>query len=215
MLFGGRYSTITLRNALGVSQGDVDHGLTVDVFGVRYVAVAAGTGAACWSPRDNLGAIVAPAVTDDLDLGYKVGSRWIDVTGDRAFTCIDASDGAAIWIEIPKTGAWAGAVVAGTNVATAGTCTGSYIRIGTRVFLFGNIASVDPTAGAPTATDFTVALPIASNFAATTDANGVACGTDFTGVVAGSIAGDVLTVTGQFRANTTTPVGITASYTIL
>jgi hypothetical protein len=214
-LFGGRYTTITLRNAVGVSTADVDHGLVVDVGGVQYTAVAAGSGAACWSPRNNLAAVVAPAVTDDLDLGYKVGSKWVDVTGDRLFTCIDATDGAAIWVETPKTGAWAGAVVAGTNVAAVSTCSGSYIRIGARVFLFGNIAGVNPTAGAPTATDFTVALPIASNFGATIDANGVACGTDFTGVVSGSVAGDVLVVTGIFRADVTTAVGITASYTII
>jgi hypothetical protein len=214
-LFGGRYTTITLRNAVGVSTADVDHGLVVDVGGVQYTAVAAGSGAACWSPRNNLASTTAPAVTDDADLGYKVGSKWVDVTGDRLFTCIDATDGAAIWVETPKTGAWAGAVVAGTNVASAGACTGSYIRIGTRVFLFGNVAAVDPTAGAPTATDLTVALPIASDFAATTNANGTACGTDFTGVVTGSVAGNVLVVTGMFRANTTTDVGITASYSII
>jgi hypothetical protein len=221
-LFGGRYTTIALRNAIVVSTADVDHGLTVDVGGVQYTAVAAGTGASCWSPRHSYAATAAPAVTDDLDLGYKVGSYWYDVTNDVAYVCLDATDGAAVWRQISisqlgtvTAGAWAGAVVAGTNVASAGTCTGSYLRVGARVFLWGNIASVDPTAGAPTATDFTVALPIASNFAATTDANGTACGTDFTGVVTGSVAGDVLVVTGQFRANTTTDVGITASYTIL
>jgi hypothetical protein len=215
-LFGGRYTTITLRNAIVVSTADVDHGLTVDVGGVQYTAVAAGTGAACWSPRHNLASTTAPAVTDDTDLGYKVGSRWVDVTGDRIFDCIDATDGAAIWVEIPKTGAWAGACVAGTNVASiTAACTGSYIRIGTRVFLFGNVAAVDPTAGAPTATDFTVALPIASNIGAIADANGVAAGTEFTGVCSGSVADNVLVVTGVFRANTTTNVGITASYTII
>jgi hypothetical protein len=212
----GYFTTIALRNAIAVTQADVDYGVSVNVAGTQYLAVAAGTGAACWAPRDNLASTTAPAVTDDLDLGYKVGSRWVDVTGDRLFTCIDATDGAAIWVETPKTGAWAGACVAGTNVASiTAACTGSYIRIGTRVFLFGNVAAVDPTAGAPTATDFTVALPIASNIGAIADANGVAAGTEFTGVCSGSVADNVLVVTGVFRANTTTNVGITASYVII
>jgi hypothetical protein len=212
----GDVASITARNALVMTDADALHGTRVRAAGVVYDCVA-GTGAAAsaWSPRNNMAATAAPAVTNDLDEGYKVGSMWWDVTNDILYTCLDASDGAAVWQAVPRTGAWAGAVVAGTNVAAIGACTGSYIRIGTRVFLFGNVASVDPTAGAPTATDFTVALPIASNFAATTDANGVANGTDFTGNVTGVIADDVLKINGQFRANTTTDVGIVASYTII
>jgi len=47
----------------------------------------------------NLSAIVAPAVTDDSASGYAVNSQWIDVTGDKAYVCVDASVGAAVWIE--------------------------------------------------------------------------------------------------------------------
>jgi hypothetical protein len=215
-MYGGEYTSITLRNARTVTTADVEQALQVRVAGELYTAVAAGSGVSCWSPRNNMAATAAPAVTDDLDFGYKVGSFWWDVTNDILYTCLDATDGAAVWQAVPRTGAWAGATVAGTNVAAiTAACTGSYIRFGTRVFLFGDVASVDPTAGAPTATDFTVALPIASNFAATANANGVANGTEFTGVCSGSVAGDVLVVTGVFRANTTTNVGIVASYTII
>lgn len=42
-------------------------------------------------------AIVAPTVTDDTAAGYEVGSLWVDVTGDEAYTCVDATDGAAKW----------------------------------------------------------------------------------------------------------------------
>lgn len=214
-LFGGYYTTIALRNARVVTQADVDHGLTVNVNGVLYTAVSTGTGAATWSPRDNMAAAAAPAVTDDLDLGYKVGSRWWDTTNDIVYSCLDASDGAAVWWATPTAGAWAGTVTAGTNVASAGTCSGSYLRVGARVFLWGNIASVDPTAGAPTATDFDVALPIASNFAAATDANGTACGTAFYGRVVADTTNDRLEIAGYFTANETTSVGITASYQII
>ena len=40
---------------------------------------------------------VAPAVTDDITLGYVVGSIWIDTTNDDAYTCLDNTDGAAVW----------------------------------------------------------------------------------------------------------------------
>ena len=42
-------------------------------------------------------ATTAPAVTDDSGDGYSVGSIWVDVTGDAAYICVDASVGAAVW----------------------------------------------------------------------------------------------------------------------
>jgi len=42
-------------------------------------------------------ATVAPAVTDDSGDGYAVGSVWVDVTGDDAYICVDATVGAAVW----------------------------------------------------------------------------------------------------------------------
>ena len=47
--------------------------------------------------RNNLSAAAAPAVTDDAASGYAVGSVWIDTTNDVAYTCVDATTGAAIW----------------------------------------------------------------------------------------------------------------------
>jgi hypothetical protein len=212
----GDVASVTARNALVMTDADALHGTRVRAGGDVYECVAgSGASAASWRGKDNMAATAAPAVTDDADLGYKVGSRWYDTTNDILYNCLDATDGAAVWQASPKVGTWAGAVVDGTNVASSGDCSGFYMRLGTRVFLFGNIASVDPTAGAPTATDFTVALPIASNFAAATDAGGVANGTDFTGNVTAVVADDVLKINGQFRANTTTDVGIVAYYSII
>lgn len=48
----------------------------------------------------NYTAVVDPVITDDSGLGYSVGSLWYNVTDDKAFTCLDASAGAAIWNEI-------------------------------------------------------------------------------------------------------------------
>ncbi len=49
---------------------------------------------------NRLNATVAPGVTDDLDVGYSIGSLWIDVTADKAYVCLDNTDGAAVWTEI-------------------------------------------------------------------------------------------------------------------
>ncbi|MGD9156919.1 MAG: hypothetical protein PVG39_00805 [Desulfobacteraceae bacterium] len=44
-------------------------------------------------------ATAAPTVDDDTGEGYVVGSRWIDVTNDKEYVCLDNSSGAAVWIE--------------------------------------------------------------------------------------------------------------------
>jgi len=49
-------------------------------------------------------ATAAPAVTNDITEGYAVNSLWIDVTNDKAYICVDATDGAAVWIEITSQG---------------------------------------------------------------------------------------------------------------
>ena len=47
--------------------------------------------------KNNLAATTDPGVGDDSADGYAVGSEWINVTLDRAFKCLDATDGAAVW----------------------------------------------------------------------------------------------------------------------
>ena len=49
---------------------------------------------------DNVSAIVPPAVTDDTNAGYSVGSHWIDVTNDEAYIAVDVSAGAAVWLNV-------------------------------------------------------------------------------------------------------------------
>ena len=64
----------------------------------------------------NLVATAAPsAATDDVTLGYSVGSRWFDVTADKEYVCLDATDGAAVWKETTLTG----------GAATWGSITGT------------------------------------------------------------------------------------------
>ena len=42
----------------------------------------------------------APDVNDDTTDGWKVGSLWVDVTNDKAWICLDITDGAAVWKDI-------------------------------------------------------------------------------------------------------------------
>ncbi len=51
------------------------------------------TGAA----KANLAATTAPTITDDSAAGYGINSKWIDVTADIAYVCLDATAGAAVW----------------------------------------------------------------------------------------------------------------------
>jgi hypothetical protein len=145
-----------------------------------------------------------------------VEQRATCIVGGVMYEAILAGTTSACWRRVAAAGAWTGDGVAGTNVAGIGAVIGAYHVIGTQVFLSGAVASVNPTAGAPTATDFELPIPIASNFAATTDAHGIAMGSVFTaGVVTGSIANDRIVVTGSFSADTTISIYVNASYTLL
>jgi hypothetical protein len=48
-------------------------------------------------------ATTAPTINDDEGDGYKVGSRWQDVTANEEYVCLDATAGAAIWTKTTAT----------------------------------------------------------------------------------------------------------------
>lgn len=50
--------------------------------------------------KNNYAASTPPTGTDDYAAGYTNGSRWIDLTNDKAYICVDQSTGAAVWREI-------------------------------------------------------------------------------------------------------------------
>ena len=54
-------------------------------------------------PYSNNTATTAPAVTDDSSDGYTIGSNWYDVTADEAYRCVDATVGAAVWLNTTLT----------------------------------------------------------------------------------------------------------------
>lgn len=48
---------------------------------------------------NNFSATSAPTVDDDSGDGYIIGSTWIDTTTGKVYRCVDASSGAAVWVE--------------------------------------------------------------------------------------------------------------------
>lgn len=48
---------------------------------------------------NNPAAVVPPTPTDDSSGGYTIGSRWIDTVADKEYVLVDASVGAAIWVQ--------------------------------------------------------------------------------------------------------------------
>src|SRR3972149_6214057 len=58
-------------------------------------------------PQNNYAAAAAPAVTDDSSKGFGAGSEWVDITNDKAYVCLDAAVGAAVWTETTQTAAGA------------------------------------------------------------------------------------------------------------
>lgn len=57
-----------------------------------------------FTPLSKLDATVAPTVNDDSADGYSIGSHWYDLTAKRAYVCLDATVGAAIWVEVTVAG---------------------------------------------------------------------------------------------------------------
>jgi hypothetical protein len=54
--------------------------------------------------KNNLAAVIAPAVGNDSSQGYEVGSQWLDAVAKKEYVCVDASVGAAIWTETTQSG---------------------------------------------------------------------------------------------------------------
>lgn len=48
-------------------------------------------------PQSHRSASADPTVNDDSNDGYAVGSYWVNTTTDKAFICLDATVGAAVW----------------------------------------------------------------------------------------------------------------------
>lgn len=64
-----------------------------------------------------------PTVNNDASEGYSVLSRWANITGNREYVCLDAAEGAAVWVETTAAGGtanlplvfWTGQIPAGAT----------------------------------------------------------------------------------------------------
>lgn len=98
-----------------LEQGGTEADLSATGPGVLQQRTA---GAAFTNLKYNFSATAAPAVTDDDGDGYDEGSWWFDLTNDKAYVCLDASTGAAVWTELGSGGGDAGDITYTPAVAT-------------------------------------------------------------------------------------------------
>jgi hypothetical protein len=56
------------------------------------------SGCAMLPAYDNLSATTDPSASDDHTHDYSVASRWLNTSTSRAWTCLSAATGAAIWV---------------------------------------------------------------------------------------------------------------------
>jgi len=93
---------------------DVTQGYTVGsrwlntVFGNLYICTSNTVGAATWvnpAIKNNIGAIVAPVVSNDNTQGYQISSLWIATVGGitDAYVCTSTVTGAAVWLQLTST----------------------------------------------------------------------------------------------------------------
>jgi len=95
----------------------------------------------------NLTATTSPTVNEDIDDDYQIGSLWVDVTNDKAYTCTDNARGAAVWKQSAPSGSGTVTSVAitgpsivswaGSPIATSGTFTGTLVSQNAKTVLAG------------------------------------------------------------------------------
>lgn len=80
------------------------------------------------SPLGNFSATSDPTPTDDSGQNYAVGSRWINITNDRAFVAVDVTIGAAIWKRTDKE-RLAVSFFTTLNMGTTNITDGAYVEL--------------------------------------------------------------------------------------
>jgi hypothetical protein len=81
-----------------MSQGEAEGGSDVGFKRVSSLRLAQAIAAQVNNQQQhNFVATTDPTTSDDTGAGYAVGSKWINITGDESFTCVDATSAAAVW----------------------------------------------------------------------------------------------------------------------
>lgn len=101
---------------------DVDRGGT-GASNLDGIVIGNGT-SALTAVKSEFNQTTPPTVNDDADDDYAVGSRWVDTTGGAEYICVDASVGAAVWINTTITNDYTPSTpgdwdVAPSNISTA------------------------------------------------------------------------------------------------
>lgn len=111
--------------------------------------------------KNNVASSAVPAVTNDVDEGYNVGSFWANEATDRGYICYNNADGAAVWKEIVHIDASSVATVNGLVTATAGLHTaGVSVSSGVTTLATSHLGSFIFCTGSGTKT---IRLPDASS----------------------------------------------------
>jgi hypothetical protein len=103
--------------------------------------------------------------------GVAVGFGLADTAGNAGLVNPYSSSGAGV----VYSGTYTPTFTSSTNVPIGTGVVSQYIRVGKMVTVSGSV-TIDATAGAFTASEFELSLPIASNLSAATDLNGVVAG---------------------------------------
>ena len=127
--------------------GNVPGDLSITAAGLQHVR------------KHNLSASASPGVGDDTADGYEVGSLWTDTTADKAYLCLDATAGAAVWTELTAvtTPAGTGTEIQYRNGSAFGAVTGSSWNattlslpqslVASNLYVGNALTSATPTAG--------------------------------------------------------------------
>jgi hypothetical protein len=101
--------SITVTLTVSVDAGVITHNVEPDQIawfitdGSIALALAGGG-----SINNNYVATTTPTIDDDSNQSspgpYSVGSKWVNLTLDTAYICVDATDGAAVWNQIDASG---------------------------------------------------------------------------------------------------------------
>jgi len=85
--------------SLGVaSQAEAESGANVSKI-MTPLRVAQAISAMADTIQNKYDATIPPTSTDDSSDGYAIGSFWIDITGNDAYRCVDATVDTAVWIK--------------------------------------------------------------------------------------------------------------------